>query len=382
MLKVGVPKEIAASEKRVASTPDVVAKLVKRGLSVLVERGAGKGALIPDNLYQTAGAQITPDAPSLYAESDIVLKVQRPSINEASMLKEGALLVSLLQPATALDLVEKLEARKITAFAVELIPRITRAQNMDVLSSMSNLAGYKAVILAAASLGRVFPMMTTAAGTLPPAKVLVIGAGVAGLQAIATAKRLGAMVEAFDTRPAVAEQVKSLGATFIDLSIAQGQTEDTGGYAKALSEDSHREEVALLSRYMLSADVVITTALIPNRPAPCLITASTVRAMKPGSVVVDLAAEQGGNCELTRAGVEVEIGGVTIIGAVNLPSTLPAHASSVYAKNMENIIAHFYTNGASSLKIDLTDEITKGALVTHQGVIVNAAVKERISRAG
>jgi NAD(P) transhydrogenase subunit alpha len=293
--------------------------------------------------------------------------------HEVDLMKEGSILITMLQPMSHPESPQKLASRKISAFSMDLIPRITRAQRMDVLSSMSSLAGYKAVLIAAASFGKFIPMMTTAAGTLPPAKVLIIGAGVAGLQAIATAKRLGAQVEAFDTRPAVKEQVQSLGATFVELELGDGDTEDQGGYAKELSAEHHQKELALIHEHVKGADVVITTALVPGKKAPRLITTEMVTEMKSGSIIIDLAAEQGGNCELTRAEEEVLAHGVTIIGVVNLPASLPIHASQMYAKNMTNFLLHLYAN--NELTINLDDEITKGALVTHQGEIVNDAVR-------
>jgi len=376
---IAVPKEIIKGENRVAATPDSVAKMIKKGLEVRVEYGAGQGAFFSDSDYENAGAKIVSDAASLYTDADIVIKVQRPVINETcgkeevDLMKEGAVLITMLQPLSHPETAKLLASRKISSFSMDLIPRITRAQRMDVLSSMSSLAGYKAVLIAAASFGRFIPMMTTAAGTLPPAKVLIIGAGVAGLQAIATAKRLGAQVEAFDTRPAVKEQVQSLGATFVELELGDGDTEDQGGYAKELSAEHHQQELALIHEHVKGADVVITTALIPGKKAPLLITAEMVSDMKKGSVIIDLAAELGGNCELTRAEEEVLAHGVTIIGVVNLPASLPIHASQMYAKNMTNFLLHLYVN--NELTINLDDEITKGALVTHQGEIVNDVVR-------
>ncbi|HIE65124.1 MAG: Re/Si-specific NAD(P)(+) transhydrogenase subunit alpha [Nitrospira sp.] len=380
---IAVPKEIIKGENRVAATPDSVGKMIKKGLEVRVESGAGQSAFFSDSDYENAGAKIVPDAASLYADADIVIKVQRPVFNEtcgkeeADLMKEGAVLITMLQPLSHPETAQKLASRKVSAFSMDLIPRITRAQRMDVLSSMSSLAGYKAVLIAAASFGKFIPMMTTAAGTLPPAKVLIIGAGVAGLQAIATAKRLGAQVEAFDTRPAVKEQVQSLGATFVELELGDGETEDHGGYAKELSAEHHQKELALIHEHVKGADVVITTALIPGKKAPLLITAEMVSDMKKGSVIIDLAAELGGNCELTRAEEEVLAHGVTIIGVVNLPASLPIHASQMYAKNMTYFFLHLYVN--NELTINLDDEITKGALVTHQGKIVNDAVKALVN---
>ncbi len=374
-MKVAVPKE--QNDTRVAATPETADKMVKAGLSVAIEAGAGEAAGMDDGDYVKVGARIAPDAAALLADADVVLKVQRPLPNaatgrhEVDLLKEGAVLMSLLQPLGNPDIVRRLAARKVTALAADLMPRITRAQRMDILSAMSSISGYKAVLLAAAAFGKFVPMMTTAAGTLPPARALILGAGVAGLQAIATAKRLGATVEAFDTRPAVKEQVESLGATFVELGLGH-DTEDAGGYAKALSDDHIRKEQELIAQRMKVADIVITTALVPGKSAPILITAEMVAAMKKGSVIVDLAVEQGGNCALTKPGQTVAQG-VTIIGAANLPSTLPIHASQMYAKAMAAFLFHLWAN--QTLTIDPNDEITRGTLVTHKGEIVHAAVK-------
>lgn len=379
-MKIAIPKEIFPGERRVAATPETVDKMVKGGLEVWVESDAGQGAFYSNADYEKVGAKIAPDASAAYADADIVIKIQRPLQNEKAgkhevdLMKEGAILVALLQPMSYPDIAQKLAGRKITSFSVDLIPRITRAQRMDVLSSMSSIAGYKAVLLAASAFGKMIPMMTTAAGTLPPAKVLIIGAGVAGLQAIATAKRLGATVEAFDTRPAVKEQVKSLGAEFVELELGHEQAEDAGGYAKELSAEFYRKEKELIHQHVKGADIIITTALIPGKKAPLLITTDMVKDMKKGSVIVDMAVEQGGNCELSKVGQDVVAHGVTIVGATNLPSTVPIHASQMYAKNMHNFLFHLYVN--KELKLDLNDEITKGAMVTHKGEIVNPKVKE------
>ena len=385
-MKVAIPKEILPGENRVAAVPETVDKMVKGGLEVSVESGAGRAASFPDADYEKAGAKIAGDAASLLSNADIILKIQRPLFNEKAgkhevdSMKEGAILITLLQPMTYIDVVQKLASRKITSFAMELIPRITRAQRMDVLSSMSSIAGYKAVLLAGAAFGKLIPMMTTAAGTLPPAKALILGAGVAGLQAIATAKRLGATVEAFDTRPAVKEQVKSLGAEFVELDLGHEQAEDAGGYAKELSPEFYRKEKELIHQHVKGADIVITTALIPGKKAPVLITAEMVKEMKKGSVIVDMAVEQGGNCELSKAGETVEAHGVTILGPTNLPASVPIHASQMYAKNMLNFLFHLYVN--KELKLDLNDEITKGALVTHKGEVLHGGTKEALAKGG
>ena len=374
-MKVGILKE--QFDARVAATAETVDKMVKAGLSVAVETGAGVAAGVEDADYVKAGAQIAPDAAALLADADIVLKVQRPGMNpamgqhEVDMMKAGAVCISILQPLGDTDVVRRLAARKVTALAMDFMPRITRAQRMDVLSAMSSVSGYKAVLLAAAAFGKFVPMMTTAAGTLPPAKVLILGAGVAGLQAIATAKRLGAQVEAFDTRPAVKEQVESLGAVFVSLDLCH-DAEDAGGYAKELSADHIQKETALIAERLKVVDIVITTALVPGKKAPMLITAEMVAGMKKGSVILDLAVEQGGNCALTQSGQTVAHG-VTIIGAANLPSTVPIHASQMYAKVVAAFLFHLWIDKA--LKIDPNDEITKGILITHQGEIVHAVVK-------
>ena len=365
-MKIGVPKETAADERRVALTPDVAGRLGKSGLAVLVERGAGEAASFGDEAYRAAGATVVPAAAALFRQSDVVLKVQPPSRGEVRLCREGAALVAVFQPSAARDAVAALAARKVTAFSLALLPRITRAQAMDVLSSQATVAGYKAVLLAAAAAGRLFPMLVTAAGTLAPARVLVLGAGVAGLQAIATARRLGAVVSAFDVRPAVQEQVESLGAKFLRLEITE-QAEGSGGYAKELSEETHRRELAFIAQHLKDTDVVITTAAIPGKRAPLLITAGAVGGMKPGSVIVDLAAETGGNCELTKLGRDVVRNGVLILGPANLPSTVPYHASQMYARNVSSFLLHVTRDG--TLVLDFDDEITRDTCVTHAGEV-------------
>ncbi len=365
-MKIGVPKETAADERRVALTPDVAGRLGKSGLAVLVERGAGEAASFGDEAYQAAGATVVPAAAALFRQSDVVLKVQPPSRGEVRLCREGAALVAVFQPSAARDAVAALAARKVTAFSLALLPRITRAQAMDVLSSQATVAGYKAVLLAAAAAGRLFPMLVTAAGTLAHARVLVLGAGVAGLQAIATARRLGAVVSAFDVRPAVQEQVESLGAKFLRLEITE-QAEGSGGYAKELSEETHRRELAFIAQHLKDTDVVITTAAIPGKRAPLLITAGAVGGMKPGSVIVDLAAETGGNCELTKLGRDVVRNGVLILGPANLPSTVPYHASQMYARNVSSFLLHVTRDG--TLVLDFDDEITRDTCVTHAGEV-------------
>jgi NAD(P) transhydrogenase subunit alpha len=370
---LGVPKEVVAGERRVALVPDLVPKLAKAGLEVVLESGAGAGAGFPDSAYAEQGARV--EAAALES-ADVVLKVQPPSPAEAGRLKPGALLIGFLQPYSNLDGILALTARGVTAFSMELMPRISRAQSMDALSAMSNLAGYKAVLLAAGRLPKIFPLLMTAAGTMSPAKVFVIGAGVAGLQAIGTAKRLGAVVEAYDTRPAVKEQVESLGGKFILLDLETKDAEDKSGYAKAQSEDFYQKQQEFMGASVKAADVVITTALIPGQRAPVLIPEEMVRGMRPGSVIVDLAAEQGGNCALTRPGEDVVEHGVTILGPLNLPSTLAFHASQMYSKNVTNFLSHLLKDG--KVQLDLNDELTRGPLVTHQGEIVHEVVKKAL----
>ena len=365
-MKIGVPKETAANERRVALVPDTVGRLVKAGLEVVVEQGAGAAAAFPDDAYRAVGAVLAATPADVFGKSDVVLKVQPPTAAEVALCREGTALVAVFQPAAERDVVAALAARKVTAFSLALLPRITRAQPMDVLSSQATVAGYKAVLLAATTAGRLFPMLVTAAGTLPPARVLVLGAGVAGLQAIATARRLGGVVSAFDVRPAVKEQVESLGAKFLQLEIAE-QAETAGGYAKQLSEETHRRELAFIAQHVKDADVVITTAAIPGKRAPILITADAVRGMKPGAVIVDLAAETGGNCEVTEAGREVRRDGVVILGPLNLPSTVALDASQMYARNVASFLLHVTREG--KLVVDFDDEIIRETCVTHAGEV-------------
>jgi len=375
-MKVGVPRETVPGEQRVAIVPEAASRLVAAKHEVIVEGGAGTGSGHDDEAYRKAGATVG-DRNAAFG-ADIVVKVQKPSSDEIALLREGAAFIATLQPLTNKDAVKALAARRTTAFSMDMIPRVTRAQSMDSLSSQSNIAGYKAVLVAANSLPKFFPMLTTAAGTVTPARVLVLGAGVAGLQAIATARRLGAIVEAFDTRPVVKEQVQSLGAKFLEIELGE-QGEGTGGYAKELSEEAHKKEQELVAKHVKDADVVITTALVPGRRAPILVTADMVRAMRAGSVVVDLAAEMGGNCELTEPGTTVVREGVTIHGEVNWPSTVAFHASQLYSRNVSALLAHLSKDGA--LALDLEDEITKGALITHEGQVVHAATKAALEKA-
>ncbi len=353
-----MPRETAAGERRVALIPEVVGKLVPSGFEVLVQRGAGEAASFPDAAFEEAGARLVDD----WTEAEAVVKVQKPSEEEAARLREGQVLISFLQPLTDREGIERLAQRGVIAFAMESIPRITRAQPMDALSSQATVSGYKATLLAAERLPKFFPMLMTAAGTVAPAKVLVLGAGVAGLQAIATSRRLGAVVTGFDVRPVVREQIESLGANWLDLGVVGEETE--GGYAQELSEEQQRQQQEELEARLPEFDVVITTALIPGRPAPQLIPASAVRAMRPGSVVVDLAAEAGGNCELTEPGEEVVREGVTIVGFTNLPSSMPFHASQLYARNVVALLHHLAPEG--ELVLDWDDEITAGACVTRR----------------
>ena len=364
-MRIGVPKEIAANERRVALTPDSAGKLVKSGYDVVLERGAGTAAFFPDEAYIAAGVTVA-DRAAVLGQSDVVLQVQAPAAADVSRYREGGALVAIFQPGADSALVQQLAQRKLTAFSLLLLPRITRAQPMDVLSSQATVAGYKAVLLAASTAGRLLPMLVTAAGTLPAARVLVLGAGVAGLQAIATARRLGAIVSAFDVRPAVKEQVQSLGAAFLEMVIEE-HAETAGGYAKELSEETHRKELAFLAAAVKDADIVIATAAIPGKKAPILITTAAVQGMKPGSVIVDLAAETGGNCELTEPGTEIVRNGVAILGPVNLPSTVPLHASQMYAKNLSAFLGHVVQDG--KLRLDFEDPIIRDTCVTHAGEV-------------
>jgi len=358
-MRIGVPKETLPGERRVALTPGVIERLVPKGHEVVVEAGAGEGSYFSDADYEAAGAAIGDPW-----DAEVVVKVRRPAPDEEERLAEGTLLIGLLQPLTEAEAIERLGRRGVAAFALESIPRITRAQSMDALSSQATVSGYKAVLLAAERLPRFFPMLTTAAGTVRPAKVLVLGAGVAGLQALATARRLGAQTFGFDVRAVVREQVESLGATFLDLGIVGEETE--GGYARELSEEEQRRQQEELERRLPEFDAVVTTAAIPGRPAPRLIPASAVEAMIPGSVIVDLAAESGGNCELTEPGLEVVRHGVTIVGATDLPSSTPLDASRLYARNVFALLEHLAPEG--DLVLDFDDEITAAACVTRHEV--------------
>jgi NAD(P) transhydrogenase subunit alpha len=367
---VGVPKETAPGERRVALVPDLVPTLTGAGLEVVLEPGAGAAAGHPDRSYQAKGARLEAE---VFDKADILLKVQPPGLDQVGRLAEGSILIGMLLPYTNTAGIKALAARRVTAFSMELMPRIARAQSMDTLSAMSTVAGYKAVLLAAAGLPRFFPMLMTAAGTLTPTHVLVIGAGVAGLQAIGTARRLGAVVEAYDTRPVVKEQVESLGARFVELPLETKDAEDKSGYARSQSDEFYRKQQELMLKCVAAADVVISTALVPGQRAPVLISEAMVQAMRPGSVIVDLAAEQGGNCALTEPGQDVVRHGVTIMGPTNLPSTMPFHASQMYARTVTSFLAHLLRDGTVQLELD--DDLTRGPLVTHQGEVVHPAVK-------
>jgi NAD(P) transhydrogenase subunit alpha len=358
-MRLAVPREAAPDERRVALVPETVSKLSGSGFDVRVEHGAGEAAGFPDSLYTDAGARFG-SADSLFPDADAVVHVGRPSPAEISKLAPGTVVVGFLQPLTDSEGIARLRERGVVAFAMESIPRITRAQPMDALSSQATVAGYKAVILAADRVPKLFPMLMTAAGTIAPVRALVIGAGVAGLQAIATARRLGAIVSAFDVRPAVQEQVESLGASFLDLGVRGEET--AGGYAAELTPEQQAKQQAALEERIPDFDVVITTAAVPGRPAPTLIPTSAVERMRPGSVIVDVAAETGGNCELTRAGAVVEHGGVTVVGTTNLPSLMAHHASQLYSRNVAALLQHLAPEG--TLVLDWEDEITAGACVT------------------
>jgi len=372
---VGVPTEHAPGEHRVGLTPDAVPRLAQRDLTVLVEPGAGAGASLPDDAFREAGAEIATGADDLLARADIVVRIGRVETGEVAALRSGTVLIGYLRPLADPELVQALAGSGVTAFSMEAIPRVTRAQRMDSLSSQATVGGYRAVILAAEALPKFFPMLMTAAGTVPPAKVLVLGAGVAGLQAIATARRLGGVVSAFDTRPAVKEQVLSLGAAFVELEMEVGETaQDARGYATVLSESQQVEQQRLLERHIADMDVVITTAAVPGQPAPRLIPANVVEAMRTGSVIVDLAAETGGNCELTEPGEVVERHGVKLIGTLNLPSGMPLHASQMYARNIQAVLEHLVVEGAVTL--DFEDEITADAVVTHEGRVTSRLLQE------
>jgi len=370
---VGIPKETATHEQRVALVPDTVTKLIDKGLEVRIESGAGQPANYPDQAYQEAGATISTDRTALFSTADILICIQTPDPIDLRQMAAGSILICLLWAQQNSDTVGLLQEHQITALGMDAIPRISRAQSMDPLSSMSSIAGYKAALMGANELDRYLPMMMTAAGTIAPAKVLVLGAGVAGLQAIATAKRLGAKVEAFDIRPAVKEQVESLGATFVEVPNLDEESETEGGYAKELAEDEQERQRQVIHEHAKKSDIIITTALIPGKPAPLLITKEMVNDMHPGAVIVDLAAEQGGNCELTEAGKTTNIEGVKVLGPLNVPSMLAYHASQLYSKNMLSLLDHLFEEGKP--KFDFEDEIICNTTITHQGEIISPTLK-------
>ena len=371
---LGIPREIVEGERRVAIVPETVQKLVRGGTSVIVESGAGAGSYHDDSAYESAGATIARSAADLYAKADIIAKIHRPqragSVDELSLLRSGQSLIAMLWPLQHPDLARHLAERGVTAYSMDAVPRIARAQALDVLSSMSSLAGYRAVIMAADTLPRYFPMLMTAAGTLTPSRVFVIGAGVAGLQAIATARRLGAVVEAFDTRPVVKEQVQSLGATFVEAALGTAATEDKGGYATALAEDAQKRVLELIASRASQADVIITTALVPGKRAPLLVTEEMVKTMRHGSVIVDLAGEFGGNCELSKPGATTVAHSVTIHAPLNLPASMPVHASQMYSRNVAAFLALLLDGAAIRAEEDQVVRdmcITRGGEVVHEG---------------
>lgn len=369
---IAVPKETKSFENRVALTPDITKQLIKAGMTIRIESGAGERASFSNQNYIDAGAEIITHTKDLYASADVILKVNAPSVSEAEMLKEGSVLISFLYAYTIPDVIEALEKRNIQSFSMDAVPRITRAQKMDALSSQTNLAGYKAVLMAANASGKIFPMMSTAAGTITPAKVLIFGAGVAGLQAIATAKRLGAVVEVTDVRPETKEQVESLGGRFLEVPNTEG-VKTEGGYAKEVSKEFLEKQKTLIRQRIKEADIVITTALVPGKKAPVLVTSDMVESMKMGAVIVDMAVEWGGNCELSRKDETVNANGVIIIGVSNLPALLPVNASELYARNISTLLIHLVNE--NGFKWEMEEEITKGSLITHNGELVHAFTK-------
>lgn len=374
---VGVPREVSGGEHRVALTPDVAARLIKKGCRIIIERGAGTRAAFLDSEYVAKGCAIVDRKEALSV--DLVATVGGVGTDDLPMLKAGTVLMGLLRPLDEPDAIGRLAKQGVTVVAMELVPRTTRAQKMDALSAMSTVAGYKAVLMAAHVLPKFFPLLTTAAGTVRPAKVLILGAGVAGLQALATARRLGAVTSAYDIRPAAREQVESVGAAFIELDLDTADSEDKGGYAKALEEDKQKRQIELLAEHVAEQDVVITTALIPGRPAPILITQEGVEGMKTGSVVVDLAAPNGGNCAVTEKGADLNHNGVTILGPLNLPSEMPLHASQMYARTVAAFISEYL--GENGFELDFDDEIVQGAVVAHEGRVTNERVQGKLEQA-
>ena len=370
---MAVPKEVHEGETRVSMIPEHVAKLVQAGAEVSIETGLGQTLRIADDKYTKAGASVTPDHDALIQKADMVLRIRKPAAQEVELMKRGCIYISLLDPFNERQLIDQFIARGVSAISMEMIPRITRAQKMDVLSSQANLAGYAAVILASERLDKILPMMMTPAGTIAPARAFVIGVGVAGLQAIATAKRLGARVEAFDTRPVVEEQVKSLGARFVKIDLGEtGQTKD--GYAKALTEEQLQKQREGMARVCASADIVITTAQLFGRPAPLIVTAEMVSGMQPGSVIVDLAVESGGNVAGSQVGREVEINGVRIIGLANLPGEVAVNASQMFSSNLHNLVEESWNRDEKRFELNFEDEIIKGCVITHGGKIVNEMI--------
>jgi NAD(P) transhydrogenase subunit alpha len=381
---VAVPKEIYPGERRVALIPQTVSALIKAGLEVAIEAGAGEGVNSLDKAYEDHGARVEGDRRSLLAQADVVLMVRGPGsypdfpAADLDALKEGSILISFTEPLAYPEIMQELAERKLTVFSMELMPRTTRAQSMDALSSMATIAGYKAVLAAADASPKLFPMFMTAAGTITPSRVFVLGAGVAGLQAIATARRLGAVVEAFDIRPAVKEEVESLGAKFVQLELETQEAQDSGGYAKAQSEDFYRRQQELMAERIKNSDVVITTAAVPGKKSPVLIPEEVVASMRPGSVIVDIAAEKGGNCAVTKPGEKIVHKGVLVIGPLNISAEVPVHASQMYAKNISTFLLHMIKEG--KVELDLEDEITKGALVAHGGKVVHQAVVDALGK--
>jgi len=375
-MHVFVPKEIFPGERRVGLTPEGVKELIKAGNTAQIEPGAGAGSFFDDSAYEAAGATVSADI----SKAELILKVMPPTEAEIAKMKSGAAVVSFVYPFTNQNLIEAMRAHNITSFSMDLMPRISRAQSMDALSSMSTIAGYRASLLCATHLPSFFPMFMTAAGTLPPARAFILGAGVAGLQAIATCKRLGAIVEAFDVRPAVKEQIESLGAKFVGLSLVTGEGEGEGGYAKELSEDTHKKELELIAGRVKNVDCIITTALIPGKPAPLLITKEMVASMKPGSVIVDLAAIAGGNCECTKPGETVVVNGVTIIGVTDMIAAMASDASKMYSKNITAFLAVLMKE--AKINLDMEDEVIRGTLVTHEGKVVHEIAQKAMAAAG
>jgi NAD(P) transhydrogenase subunit alpha len=376
-VRIAVPREVAPGEARVALVPEIAQHLVKAGIEVVVEAGAGASARYPDAGYTAAGARTETDRSALFGGSQVVLKVQPPTVEEIGWMKPGTVVIALMNASRNLDRVAKMRDAHLTAFALELLPRITRAQSMDVLSSQATVAGYRAVLVGAELCPKFLPMLTTAAGTIRPAKVLILGAGVAGLTAIATAKRLGAVVEAYDVRRAAGEQVRSLGAKFLELQI---NAEGSGGYARELTDEEKKQEQEMLAKAVGDADIVITTANIPGRRAPLLVRAEMVQRMRPGAVIVDLAAESGGNCELTKPGERVDVGGVQIVGPLNLPSQIPFHASQMYAKNLESFLG-LLLDKTGALVGAFTDEVLAASLLTHDGVVTHKPTADLLAGA-